>query len=316
MNIRQIRHFVAVLEHGSVLGAARAIHISQPALSKSITNLEAELGVPLLERRPRGVSPTVYGAAFLKHARLTLNQTEQARAEIEALKAGQLGHLRLGVANFAISILPEVLSRLLASRPGLSVDIIDGTYEGLAELLREGAIDAFVSGLPPLHQVEGLIHEELQGTEFVRVCRPGYQPFCQRDLALRAMSGARWILPNRPRAILDLWELAFHEARLVPPKPALVSGSMMFIKGMLLAGDFLTVLPRDIVAREVKEGGLVAHQLPGPYGQVMEGIVYRADGTSPPALFALIESIKEESRQATSTATSQPSRPRRRKAVR
>lgn len=109
MDMRQVRHLIAVLEHGNVLRAANAIHISQPALSKSIQNLEAELGVRLLERSPRGVSPTIYGTSLLKHARLLLNQGEQAVAEIEAIKGGHLGHLRLGVANFAIHFLPAVL---------------------------------------------------------------------------------------------------------------------------------------------------------------------------------------------------------------
>jgi DNA-binding transcriptional LysR family regulator len=132
MDIRQIRHLIAVLEHGNVLRAAHAIHISQPALSKSIQNLEAELGVRLLERGPRGVSPTIYGTTLLKHARLLLNQGAQAVAEIGAIKDGHLGHLRLGVANFAIHFLPAVLGKLLSSKPGLSFDIVDGTYEGLA----------------------------------------------------------------------------------------------------------------------------------------------------------------------------------------
>ena len=83
MDMRQVRHLIAVLEHGNVLRAANAIHISQPALSKSIQNLEAELGVQLLERSPRGVSPTIYGTNLLKHARLLLNQGEQAVADIK-----------------------------------------------------------------------------------------------------------------------------------------------------------------------------------------------------------------------------------------
>ncbi len=307
MDMRQVRHLLAVVEHGNMLRAASAIHISQPALSKSIQNLEAELGVRLLERGAHGVSPTIYGAALLKHARLVLNQTEQALAEVEAIKGGHLGHLRLGVANFAIHYLPDVLAKLLASKPGLSVDIVDGTYEGLTALVRDGALDAVVSGLPPLHQVDDLIHEELNATEFVRVCRPDYRPFQQSNLPLAAASKARWILPNRPQAIVDLFELAFREAGVAPPKPVLQSGSMMFIKAMLMAGQFVTVLPRDIVEPEVKSGRLKANPL-NAYAKVTEGIIYRAGGVHPPALFALIETIKAESSSRT-----RPRHPRHRK---
>lgn len=309
--MRQVRHLLAVLEHGNVLRAAAAIHISQPALSKSIQNLEAELGVRLFERGPRGVSPTIYGTALLKHARLLLNQGEQAVAEIGAIKDGHLGHLRLGVANFAIHFLPAVLAKLLSSRPGLSFDVVDGTYEGLTALVREGALDAVVSGLPPLHQVADLVHEELTATEFVRVCRPDYRPFQQAEISLAALSKARWILPNRPQAITDLWELAFREARVTPPKPVLQSASMMFIKAMLMEGRFLTVLPRDIVEHEVKSGSLKANSLHDPFAMVTEGIIYRAGSVHPPALFALIEAIRAESSgSAGETGSRRTQRPR------
>ncbi len=298
MDMRQIRHLLAVAEHGNMLRAAGAIHISQPALSKSIQNLEAELGVRLLERGPRGVSPTIYGTALLKHARLLLNQDEQALAEIEAIKAGHLGHLRLGVANFAIHFLPAVLAKLLASKPGLSFDIVDGTYEGLTALVREGALDAVVSGLPPLHQAEDLVHEELNATQFVRVCRPDYRPFAQPGVSLAALGQARWILPNRPQAVIDLWEMAFREARVAPPKPVLQSASMMFIKAMLLEGEFVTVLPRGIVEPEVESGSLRAIVLNHPFAMVAEGIIYRAGGVHPPALRALIEAIRAASGDA------------------
>ncbi len=295
MDIRQISHLLAAVEHGNMLRAARAIHISQPALSKSIQNLEAELGVQLLERGPRGVSPTIYGTTVLKHARLLLNQREQAVAEIDAIKNGHLGHLRLGVANFAIHFLPAVLAKLLSTEPGLSIDIVDGTYETLTALVREGALDAVVSGLPPLHRAEGLVHEELNPTEFVRVCRPDYRPFEQPEVPVEMLAKARWILPNRHQAIVDMLEFAYHEVGATPPEPVLQSGSMMFVKAMLLEGQFLTVLPRGIVEPEVESGRLTANSLGHPFAMATEGIIYRADSVHPPALFALIEAIRTES---------------------
>jgi DNA-binding transcriptional LysR family regulator len=289
VDFRQARYLLAVAEHGNMLRAAKAIHVSQPALSKSIKNLESELGVRLFDRGPRGVTPTIYGAALLKHARLQLNQGEQAVAEIGAIKDGRLGHLCLGVANFAIHFLPSVLAELLSSKPGVSFEIVDGAYEDLTELLREGALDAVISGLPPVHQAEDLVHEELVATRFVRVCRPDYRPYQRRHVSLAELAGARWILPNRPQAILDLWELDFREAHINPPKPLLLSTSMMFIKSMLLEGHFITVLPRGIVEPEVRRGLLTA--VPGD-PPVSEGIIYRPGDAHPPALIALIEAIR------------------------
>ena len=292
MDLRQARHLVAVIEHGNVLRAANAIHLSQPALSKSIQNLEADLGVPLLERGPRGVTPTVYGLALLRHARLLLNQGDQALAEIRAIREGQLGHLRLGVANFAIPSLPAVVAKLLASKPGLSIDVVDGTYEGLTDLVREGALDAVVSGLPPVHRAEDLVHEELISTNFVLACRPDSMPFQPAPVTIASLDGVQWILPNRPQAIIDLWELGFRTMGVMPPRLVLQSASMMFIKALLMEGPFVTLLPRGIVQPEVENRRLMAIELEHPFAQVSEGIIYRPGGVQPPALAALIESIR------------------------
>src|SRR5687768_12388654 len=122
MDIRQIRQLLAVVEHGNILRAAEAIHLSQPALSKSIQSLEEELDVPLLTRGRRGVTPTIYGEILVKHAKVLRNQLDHAIAEIHALKEGRTGHLHIGVANLAVSFLPRVLAQVLDSRPGLSLE--------------------------------------------------------------------------------------------------------------------------------------------------------------------------------------------------
>ncbi|MBI5505055.1 MAG: LysR family transcriptional regulator [Deltaproteobacteria bacterium] len=297
MDMRQVRHLISVIEHGNIVRAAKAIHISQPALTKSIQNLESELGVKLLERTPRGVTPTIYGDVLFKRARLLLNENEQAIEEIRAIKDGHLGHLRLGVANFAIHFLPAVVARLLLAKPGLTFEIVDGTYEALTALVREGTLDAVISGLPPFGQAPDLVHEELISTEFVIACGPGGPPLDHMllsEASPRAMGDAQWILPNRPKVISDLWELGFRSAGATPPTPALQSGSYVFIKAMLLEGPFVTILPRGVVQREIDNGTLVATRIDDSFARTKEGIIYRPSGVQPPALHALIAAIRAE----------------------
>lgn len=294
MELRQIRHFLAVMEHGNVLRASAAIHLSQPALSKSIQNLESELGVPLLTRGPRGVTPTIYGEVLLRHARLLHNQGEQAVAEIRALQAGSAGHLRLGVANFAITFLPRVLAQLLASTPGLSFEIVDGTYEDLTALIRQGALDAAVSGFPPLHQADDLVHQKLVAEEFLVVCRKTHPVLTLDGVTPRDLARYPWILADHPRAVIELVELVFRGAGATPPRPRIGSGSMTFLKAVLLEGDFLTVLPRGLVAEELEAGTLVTLPFAGRSTPTIEGIIYRAEAVHPPALYVLIDAIKAE----------------------
>jgi DNA-binding transcriptional LysR family regulator len=293
MDMRQLRQFMAVVEHGNVRRAADHINLSQPALTKSIHNLEDELGVQLFTRGPRGVAPTIYGEILLPHARLLRNGGERAVAEIQAVKAGHVGHLRLGVANFSISFLPRVIAQLLATTPGLSFDIVDGTYEGLTALVREGVLDAVASGFPMVHR-EDLVHEELVAGEFAVVCRPDHPILAERRKSLPLLAKQRWIVPNRPQQIVESLEYAFRTAGAEPPKPVITSGSMSFLKAVLCEGEFLTLLPRGVVRQELESGTLVTIPFKGFPVPTAEGMIYRADAVHPQALFVLIEAIKAE----------------------
>ena len=297
MENRLLRHFVAVVEHGNLLRAARAIHISQPALTKSIQNLEAELGVSLLDRRPRGVTPTIYGKILFDHAKVLQNQAAQAVAEIRAVKEGRGGHLRLGVANFAIEFLPRVIAKLVESTPGLTFELMDGTYEDLTALVREGALDAVISGFPPLHRAEDLEHEKLIPGEFVIVCSADHPLAKKRHVTLAATATETWALANRPVAIVELWELEFRYARVTPPRPLVQSGSMIFLKSMVAQSRFVTFLPRGVVAEDLAAGRLATVPIPfSRPAKTVEGIIYRADAVYPPALRRLVEAIRDEQR--------------------
>ncbi len=292
MDMRRLRQFIAVVEHGNMGRAADAIHLSQPALTKSIKNLEEELGVQLLTRAPRGVTPTIYGDILLRHARLLRNEGERAVAEIHAVKAGHVGHLRLGVVNFSIFFLPRVIAQLLTTTPGMSFEIVEGTYEGLTALVREGVLDAVASGFPLVHRAEDLVHEELVAGEFLLVCRHDHPVIARKQKSVDSIARQRWIIANRPQQIVEFLELTFRSAGVTPPKPMITSGSMSFVKAVLLEGEFMTVLPRCVVRQELESGALVAIPYPGGPVQTVEGIIYRAEAVHPPALFVLIEAIK------------------------
>jgi len=296
MENRLLRHFVAVVEHGSVLAAAQAIHISQPALTKSIQNLEAELGVTLLERRPRGVVPTVYGNALFEHAKLLQNQAAQAAAAISAIKEGRSGHLRLGVASFAIQLLPAIIGRIVDSTPGVTYEIVAGTYEELTELVRQGALDATVCGFPQSGRADDLVHERLTVGEFVFVCSATHPLAKKRRAKLTELVDEAWAITNAPRAIVERWELEFRSAGLTPPKLRVQSGSMIFVKSLVANSRLLTFLHRSTAEEDLTAGRLVALSVPLKHStRTVEGIIYRADAVQPPALRQLVDAIRRAS---------------------
>lgn len=295
MDSRSLRYFVAVAEHGNMLRAGKAIHVSQPALTKSVQNLEAELGAPLFERGPRGVELTLYGRVLLAHAKAISNELDRASAEIEAIKAGRAGHLRLGVANFAIEFLPRVIATLMETEPGIRFEVVDGSYEALAADVVSGALDAMVAGFPPLHRAKELVHEPLVAHEFLVVARSDH-PLVRRDaVTLDELSRGRWVLANRPRAIVDMLELELRRAGLDLPPSQLASSSMTFVKAILLEGPYVSFLPRSVVADELAAGRLARLRISlGRRAETVEGIVYRADAVRPPALDLLVQAIRAE----------------------
>src|SRR5580658_2919475 len=162
MELRQIRHFLAAVEHGSLGKAADALGITQAALSKSIKRLEDALRTRLLDRGPRGVRPTIFGENFASHARLIAVEARNAEADIEALRGAARGDIMVGVSpSIARHILPNAAARLLKHRPGLRIRIYSGMVDTLIDEIRNGNLDLVVSALPQQSEDPDLVQKLL-----------------------------------------------------------------------------------------------------------------------------------------------------------
>lgn len=116
MDRRQLRYFLGVVELGSLTGGAEAMHVAQSAISSHVRNLEEELGVQLLVRGPKGVTPTEHGRLLAEHAISILRQFEQARQEVMALGREPHGDVALGIPATVSPVLIRPCSRRFASR--------------------------------------------------------------------------------------------------------------------------------------------------------------------------------------------------------
>ena len=122
MDQRQIERFVDVVESGSLTRTSRRLHISQPALSKSLRHLEEQLGAKLLERGPRGIKVTKFGDVFYRRARSIKAEFRRAREDLDNLIGSTAGQGTLGVTpgpGVLDSILPEAVFRVAVKRPNL-----------------------------------------------------------------------------------------------------------------------------------------------------------------------------------------------------
>jgi LysR family hca operon transcriptional activator len=169
MELRHLRYFVAVAEEGSLLNAAeRRLNTSQPSLSRQIRDLEAEVGVQLLERQARGVTLTAAGRVFLDHARLALLQVEAATEGARQTAQPQRPVLSMGfLVGLEVMWLPQLLRILREEAPDVDVTLSTQSSPELALALMRGKLD--IAFLRPEKDNEGVVFKILAKEPLIAV---------------------------------------------------------------------------------------------------------------------------------------------------
>lgn len=179
MEFRQLQHFVAVVETGSISAAARRLFLAQPAISASIKKLESELNMPLLHRRDRGVSLTEAGGQFLQHARQILQQSKDAKLAMQAIEGLERGEVKIGVPPMLGSyFFPPLLMAFKHHYPALSIEVVDSGTRSIRQKLLSGELELGVvadQDLLPEFDSGKLMSEEMV------VCMTEEHPLAEKD---------------------------------------------------------------------------------------------------------------------------------------
>ncbi|MCW5748695.1 MAG: LysR family transcriptional regulator [Alphaproteobacteria bacterium] len=191
MEIRQIRHFLAIHEAGNFTKAAERLLLSQPALSASIRALEEDLGVQLLERGRRGIALTREGKRFLEHAQTIHDQYESARKDLRMPANAE--ELRLGAFQaFTIARLATMLKAFCAAHPNVFIGrLLEGTTADVSRLLAQGRVDVILTArMPEDDPAQSLaLFEE----EYVLVVPAGHRLAQRRSVRIADLQGERFI---------------------------------------------------------------------------------------------------------------------------
>lgn len=199
MEIRQLRHLVAIVDARSIKRAAEVLHVSQQGLSKSIHALEFSLGTQLLERGRFGVRPTEYGKSLVARARVICGHAQLARDELRALVSGEAGSVSIGIGPyFEGRIISDVILRLSRLRPKVSVRVWPGSTDELVVHLLAGDIDFSVS--TPSHRYRfppeidtHLIFKEKE----VALMRRSHPLAGRKSCSIRELCKFPWVLSAR-----------------------------------------------------------------------------------------------------------------------
>lgn len=246
LKTRHLQVFLAVAKAGSMQHAARDVGLTQPAISKLISELEAIFGARLLERSKRGVTPTECGCALIDRAQLMLNDLESAKDEILAIARGAVGRVRVGVLPVADTpMLSHTLLALRKSAPALAVQVEDGTRPVLLSALRRGEIDCVISRLDTDGADRDLHVEKLFQMPISIVASPKHPLAGAKRVSWPELARYPWILPRSGAPIRAVIDRQFIHAGIRPPAPAIESTSIRLNQVVLAGTDMIGVMIYD-----------------------------------------------------------------------
>jgi LysR family transcriptional regulator, regulator of abg operon len=287
MRLQSIEQFIAVVDAGSIRGAARQLDMSQPALTRALQQLEEELGVQLVDRSGRGVTPTAAGSAFLSRARVAQAELRKAAEEAKKTVGDATRLLALGLSPVGASLLlPELVMTLQGLHPATRMRILETTPSALLSLVRDEVMDLAVTQRTRIHLDAGLDYRPLLEIQMRVAVRPGH-PLLGKlgkksSTRLLDIAAAPWLYMTAHDSSDDIVSRSFIAAGLPVPLPAVHCGSYFVALELIASSDLLGVLPPALLRSCMQAGQLVELVLTQPLIPIQLGL-YTRSGSPPTA---------------------------------
>ena len=246
LRMRHLDVLLAVAAEGSMQRAAQRVHLTQPAISKLVRELETMFGATLFERSKRGVALTESGRALAIRAEYLVNDVRRAREEVAAIGRGTLGSLRIGALPVVeSSLLPQALMALRRIAPSLHIRIQDGTSAALLASLRRGEIDCVIGRMDAEASGNDLRAEKLLRLPVRIVARRRHPLAQQKKLTARQLAAYPWVLPQYGAPIRTVIDGVFAGAGLPALVPLVESTSIRLNYELVRSSEMIGVMPED-----------------------------------------------------------------------
>jgi DNA-binding transcriptional LysR family regulator len=293
LELRHLRHFVAVVDAGNLSRASDAAFLSQPALTRSIRSLEDIVGAQLLERHAKGVSTTAAGRTLYDYAVFILNECAKAREEVAAAGGRAFGTVKLGcAAMFSGFIVDKAVAELGSAFPDHSISVTAGFFEELIDQVADGRLDALFSNIPAGDVLPaGVTLEKTLSVRTILVARADH-PLAERRKAPERgdLARERWVIVQQPH--MRAWLTQFVAAEgVAPPASITETNSLEMIRALLVRGGCIGLLPEHLVRAELRKGQL--KRLPAEAPVLRKaGLFYRADAPVRPAVAHFLGAVR------------------------
>ncbi len=291
MELKQLRHFVAIVDHGTFSRAAEAVSISQPALTRSIQNLEVRLGVELISRSTRGLQVTPSGEQLYHRAKLILKEVAVAIDDIDVAQSRQIP-FRIGMAPmFAANLLPKIIGEVALQHNNLEIEVISGLFEDLVKKLETGDLDIIFSNIPFVPVAENLVVEPLIDIEICYVVSQKHPLSKIDDIDFKQIASFPWAVVDEKSAN-DLYSYIFTSKGETQSPIRIKSNSLTVLKSIAQSPPWITLLPKHMVEEDIDLGQLTILKVTEKLSR-KAGLIYRANTVDHPVQHAFIQTLKE-----------------------
>lgn len=280
--------------HGSIMHAAEAANLTQPAASKLLGELEHALGVQLFERLPRGVAPTWYGQVMIRRAGAALAEMDAGHQEVMELLSGLRGRVDVGtVLTPSTSLLPPAVTLLKSRYPRVHVSIIVDTSKLLVARLRGGELDMVVGRILDADAADQLQFEPVTDEPHSLIARAGHPLLERGNLSLEEVAQQGWILPPMGSILRDRIAALFLSQGLEQPAETVSTLALPTIANLLTGSDMVAPLPIELVQPYLDAGLLAVLPFELSLRMDMYGIITRKHHQLSPGADAMLVALRE-----------------------
>ena len=290
-----------IANRGSIREASAVLHVTQPAMSRSLSELERILGVRLFDRGPKGMTVTAAGAPLITHMQIVTSEVGSLLRHAEEIVDGRGGEVRVGTLLAGTAdILPSAVFEVVQRFPDVRVAISEGTPDRLHEDLMSGQVDFVAGRVTPLASMPGVDVEPLYDDDVQVVCTPGHPRSGHRG-SLAELVDDTWILPPRDTSLRLQIEAAFIRACGRTPGNVTECVAAVPLRALVLRGRHLAVVPSGIFADDLERDTLVSLPVSIEGTSVPVGIITRSGGELPSSAHALIGALRDAARSRNET---------------
>uniref|UniRef100_UPI0033420BF3 LysR family transcriptional regulator n=1 Tax=Castellaniella defragrans TaxID=75697 RepID=UPI0033420BF3 len=280
LSLRQLQSFTMTARHNSVARAAEALHVTQPAVSMQIRQLEEITGLRLFERSGRTLRLTASGRTMLHHAQRILGEIRDAEETLRAERDLDRGVILLGLVSTAAYVAPPLIARFLLRYPNIELRLEVGNREQLLRMLRENVIDLAIMGRPPAEL--DTLSEPLAAHPHVLAAQAGHRLAGCRRFGLHELRDETFLVRESGSGTLAVSE-QFFKNHLFHPAKMLTLGSNETIKQAVMAGLGVSLLSLHALRLELRAGAIALLDVEGAPVDRVWHVVHRADKILSPA---------------------------------